>query len=532
MTASIPDRPLGAASLISRWAQNVSRLDGWTRRAVAVGAGIIAAAALPPIHALPVLLISFPCLIWLIDGTQNWRRAFWVGWWFGLGHFAAGLYWIAHALVVDLRFAWLIPFAVLCIPAVIGLYVGVATALARIVRSGLLRITVLAVSWTLMEWLRGQLFTGFPWNPIGSVWVVSDVALQSASYVGVLGLGLLTVLGAALFALPAYDVTDFQWRRLVPLALCILIIFLPGFLRPDFREPLAYHLNIHLRIVQPNIPQKIKWLRSLRAKHLATYLSLSGRPATHSPTHLIWPETAVPFVMSRDVVRRQKIAAVIPKKGLLLTGSIRTSDRGVKPFQLWNSFHALSASGAIEKTHDKFHLVPFGEYVPFGNFLGKYLGLKKITSGRTDFSAGPGPQTLKLPMLPSFSPLICYEVIFADGVVAAGSRPKWLLNITNDAWFGMSSGPYQHFAMARLRAVEQGLPLIRAANTGISGVVDPFGRVIKRLSLNTRGIVDSPLPKSTKSATIYSKFGDWPILGLAIVLLIASILGEKRARSQ
>jgi apolipoprotein N-acyltransferase len=175
MTTSIPDRTLDAVGLISCWAQKVSGLDGWTRRAVAAGAGIIAAAALPPVHALPVLLISFPCLIWLIDGTQNWRRAFWVGWWFGLGHFAAGLYWIAHSLVVDLRFAWLIPFAVLCIPAVIGLYIGVATALARMVRSGLLRIAVLAVSWTLMEWLRGQLFTGFPWNPIGSVWVVSDI---------------------------------------------------------------------------------------------------------------------------------------------------------------------------------------------------------------------------------------------------------------------------------------------------------------------------------------------------------------------
>jgi apolipoprotein N-acyltransferase len=532
MTTSIPDRTLDAVGLISCWAQKVSGLDGWTRRAVAAGAGIIAAAALPPVHALPVLLISFPCLIWLIDGTQNWRRAFWVGWWFGLGHFAAGLYWIAHSLVVDLRFAWLIPFAVLCIPAVIGLYIGVATALARMVRSGLLRIAVLAVSWTLMEWLRGQLFTGFPWNPIGSVWVVSDVALQSASYVGVLGLGLLTVLGATLFALPAYDVTGFQWRRLVPSALCILIIFLPGFLRSDFREPLAYHPNIHLRIVQPNIPQKIKWLRSLRDQHLATYLSLSGRPAAHSPTHLIWPETAVPFVISRDVVRRQKIAAVIPEKGLLLTGSIRTSDRGVKPFRLWNSFHALSASGAIENTHDKFHLVPFGEYVPFGDFFSKYLGLKKITAGRTDFSAGPGPQTLKLPMLPSFSPLICYEVIFADGVVTAGNRPKWLLNITNDAWFGTSSGPYQHFAMARLRAVEQGLPLIRAANTGISGVIDPFGRVIKWLSLNTRGVIDSSLPKPTKSPTLFSRLGDWPILGLAILLLIVSILGEKRARSQ
>ena len=236
--------------------------------------------------------------------------------------------------------------------------------------------------------------------------------------------------------------------------------------------------------------------------------------------------------MSRDAFRRQKMAAVIPAEGFLLTGSIRTSDRGVKPFQLWNSFHALSANGTIEKTHDKFHLVPFGEYLPLGDFLRKYLGLKKITAGRTDFSAGPGPQTIKVPTLPSFSPLICYEVIFADGVVAAGSRPKWLLNITNDAWFGTSSGPYQHFAMARLRAVEQGLPLIRAANTGISGVVDPFGRVIKQLSLNTQGVIDSPLPKPTRKPTAYSRFGDWPILGLAILLLISSILGEKRARSQ
>jgi apolipoprotein N-acyltransferase len=532
MTTSFPDQPSSVAGLIPRWAQKISGLDGWTRRAVATGIGIISAAALPPIHALPLLLISFPCLIWLIDGTQNWRRAFWVGWWFGLGHFAAGLYWIAHSLVVDLRFAWLIPFAVLCIPAVIGLYIGVATALARMVRSGVLRIVVLAVSWTLMEWLRGQLFTGFPWNPIGSVWVVSDVALQSASYVGVLGLGLLTVLGAALFALSAYDAADSLWRRYVPSALCVLIIFLPGFLRSDFREPLAYYPNIYLRIVQPNIPQKIKWLRSLRDQHLATYLSLSRQPGARSPTHLIWPETAVPFVMSRDVVRRKQIAAVIPTNGLLLTGSIRTSDSGVKPFQLWNSFHAISASGVIEETHDKFHLVPFGEYVPFGDFVRRYLGLKKITAGRTDFSAGPGPQTLQLPTLPSFSPLICYEVIFADGVVAAGSRPKWLLNITNDAWFGTSSGPYQHFAMARLRAVEQGLPLIRAANTGISGVVDPFGRIIKQLSLNTRGVIDSPLPKPTKDTTFYSKIGDWPILGLAFLLLIASIWGEKRARSQ
>ncbi|NKB20427.1 MAG: apolipoprotein N-acyltransferase [Alphaproteobacteria bacterium] len=524
MTISSPDRPLGQAGLICSWAHKISSLDGWSRRAVAVGAGIISTAALAPLHVVPALFISFPCLIWLIDGTQNWRRAFGVGWWFGLGHFAAGLYWIAHSLVVDLRFAWLIPFAVLCIPAVIGLYIGVATALARVVRRGFLRIVVLAVTWILMEWSRGQLFTGFPWNPIGSVWVVSDVALQSAAYVGVLGLGLLTVLTAALFALLAYDVTGIRWRRLIPSAICMLIIFLPGLLRPEFKEPLTFHPDIRLRIVQPNISQKTKWIRTLRDKHLATYLSLSARPASASPTHLIWPETAVPFVVSRDAVRRQRMATVIPKDGMLLTGSIRTSERGVQPFKLWNSLHALSASGAIEKSHDKFHLVPFGEYIPLRSILGNFFGLKKITAGRTDFSAGPGPQTIQVRSLPTFSPLICYEVIFADGVVSAGHRPEWLLNITNDAWFGTSSGPYQHFAMARLRAVEQGLPLIRAANTGISGVIDPYGRVLQRLDLDTQGVVDSPLPKPTNIATIYSKFGDWPTLLLAMLVLLASSL--------
>ncbi len=528
MTASTSDQPSGLASLVSRWGLKISGLEGWSRRAAAVGFGILATAALPPIHAVPLLFISFPCLLWLLDGTSNWRQAFWVGWWFGLGHFAAGLYWIAYSLVVDLRFAWLIPFAVLCIPAVIGLYIGVSTALARKVRSGVPRIVVLAAGWTLMEWLRGQLFTGFPWNPIGSAWVVSDVALQLASFAGVLGLGFITVLGATFMVLPFHKTPELQWRRFVPTMVCLLIVFLPGIFRPGLYDPLTYHADIRLRIVQPNIPQKLKWLRSLRDEHLETYLSLSARPAVVAPTHLIWPETAVPFVVSRDSARRQKMASVIPQNGLLLTGSIRTSDRGVRPFQLWNSLHALSAAGAIEKTHDKFHLVPFGEYIPLRRLLVDFFGLKKVTAGRTDFSAGLGPRTLKVPTLPSFSPLICYEVIFPDKVVAAKSRPDWLLNITNDAWFGTSSGPYQHFAMARLRAVEQGLPLVRAANTGISGVIDPYGRVIKQLFLNDQGVVDSRLPKPTTAPTSYSRYGDWPTLFLAILVLMILIWRAQR----
>jgi apolipoprotein N-acyltransferase len=181
-------------------------------------------------------------------------------------------------------------------------------------------------------------------------------------------------------------------------------------------------------------------------------------------------------------------------------------------------------------THDKFRLVPFGEYIPLGKYFKKYLRLKKITKGRTDFSAGPGPQTISLPNLPSFSPLICYEVIFPGSVVGPGRRPKWLLNITNDSWFGTSSGPFQHFAMARIRAVEQGLPLIRVANTGISGVIDPFGRIIKKTLLNTQGIIDTALPKPTRHQTVFSKMGEWPVLGLIFLMFSGSILLRKRLK--
>lgn len=516
--------------LFPRWAQKIGELDGWSRIILGITVGIIAAAALPPVYALPLLCISFPCLIWLIDGTENWRSAFKVGWSFGLGYFTAGLYWIAYSLIIDPKFIWLVPFAVLGIPSILAIYIGFVAVLARIASRGFTRVVVLTVSWALMEWLRGQLFTGFPWNSLGSIWVISDVALQMAAYVGVLGLSLLTVFISASLAMLAYSLSSFNRYWFVPSMACLLTIFLPGLFRPGFDDPLKYYPDIRLRIVQPNIAQKVKWRRDLKDKHLATYLSLSKLPAVYPITHLVWPETAAPFEVSRDVFRRKQIATVVPQHGFLLTGSIRTNDAGSGPLEIWNSFHVLSSSGTIEKTHDKFHLVPFGEYIPLGKILRNYLKLKKITKGRIDFSSGVGPQTLQVPTLPAFSLLICYEVIFGDNVVSSNDRPKWLLNITNDAWFGPSSGPYQHFAMARLRAVEQGLPLIRAANTGVSGVIDAYGRVIKKLPLNTQGIIDSTLPKPTVMPTFFSKAGDWPILFLSMLILMALILRDRRTR--
>ena len=512
----------GPLTGLSGWvfckAQMIGGSKGWPRNMLASVAGVFATAALPPIHAVPLLLIAFPCLIWLIDGAQTWRRAFWDGWWFGLGFFAAGLYWISHSLVVDFNFVWLIPFAVLCIPAVLGFYVAICAAIASCVPQGFVRIVVFTAGWVILEWLRGILFTGFPWNGIGLVWGFSEVTIQLTAYIGILGLGLLTVFSASSVATLAYGQSALFWYRLSPLILCIAIIFFIGVVRLGFSEDVNFQRDIHLRIIQPNIPQKVKWKQTHRDQHLATFLRLSLQPSTHPINHLIWPETAVPFVVSRDKPRRVKMASVVPKNGFLLTGSIRTSGRSQKPFQIWNSLHALSEDGQIVMTHDKFRLVPFGEYIPLGKYFKKYLRLQKITEGRTDFSAGPGPRTISLPNLPSFSPLICYEVIFPGSVVGPGPRPKWLLNITNDAWFGESSGPFQHFAMARIRAVEQGLPLIRAANTGISGVIDPFGRIIKKTSLNTQGIIDSALPMPMRHQTVFSKTGEWPILSLIFLI--------------
>ena len=518
----------GLSDWIFYRAQTISELKGWSRKILASMAGGLAAAALPPIHAVPLLLISFPCLIWLIDGAQNWRRAFWDGWWFGLGFFATGLYWISYSLVVDFNFVWLIPFAVLCIPAVLAFYIAICAAFASLVPQGIVRIIVFASGWTLSEWLRGILFTGFPWNGIGLVWGFSEVAIQLVAYGGVLGLGLITVFGASSVATFGYSKSTIFWRRLFPLFVCAAMIFVFGFIRLGSSVDAQYHRDIYFRIVQPNIPQDVKWRQTHRDEHLSTLLRLWSQSSNHPITHLVWPETAVPFVVSRDTSRRMKMASVIPKHGLLLTGSIRTSGRIQKPFQIWNSLHAISGDGKIIMTHDKFRLVPFGEYIPLGKYFKKYLRLKKITEGRTDFSAGPGPQTISLPKLPSFSPLICYEVIFSSSVIAPGRRPNWLLNITNDAWFGDSSGPFQHFAMARIRAVEQGLPLIRAANTGISGVIDPFGRIIKNTPLNTQGIIDSALPMRLKHRTVFSKMGEWPILGLIFWILVGCFLLRNR----
>jgi apolipoprotein N-acyltransferase len=286
--------------------------------------------------------------------------------------------------------------------------------------------------------------------------------------------------------------------------------------------------DVRLRLVQPNIPQALKWKQDLRYSHLLKLIELSRAEGQRPPTHVIWAETAVPYLLDRDPQARLAVAKAAPPGGLVITGAVRTSPEGERPYQVWNSLMALDEDGVIRAVFDKFHLVPFGEYMPMKSFL----PLKKITEGSTDFSPGPGPLTIDLKGLPPVGPLICYEVIFPHEVTDPGLRPAWLLNLTNDSWYGYSTGPFQHFAAARMRAVEEGLPLVRVANGGISGIVGPYGEVVASLALDTDGIVDGPLPKPLSNPTLYSKLGNgpWAVTLIILLIVLKFMISHKRRR--
>ena len=514
--------------------QRLSRLEGWRRYLLASALGVAAALALPPLHLLPFLVVAFSGLVWLIAGSPGPRGAFAAGWWFGFGHFVAGLYWLGYAFLVDAeRFGWMMPFAVAGLAAALAIYPGLATLVTWFGRpSGPGRILILAAAWTAGEWLRGHLFTGFPWNLIGYAWTASDAMLQFAAVGGVYGLSLLTVLAASMPAVLAEARVGAwrRWRPLVAAGAVLALVWVGGLLRLEGAD-VGEVPEVRLRITQANIPQHEKWRADLREANLFRHLQLTSSPGAARVSHVIWPETAVPFFVANDPARRRLIGGLVSPGGLLLTGAPRTTGERSVPLRLWNSFHAIDWQGDIVATYDKFHLVPFGEYLPFRPLL-ELFNIARIAPGATDFSRGPGPRTLELPGLPPVSPLICYEVIFADRVTAEGNRPGWLLNITNDAWFGISSGPYQHFAMARVRAVEQGLPLVRAAGTGISAIVDPYGRTLGRLDLGQAGVLDGGLPMALEEPPPYAWLGDKPILLLSLISFITGqLLSRKRAKS-
>jgi apolipoprotein N-acyltransferase len=342
--------------------------------------------------------------------------------------------------------------------------------------------------------------------------------LQSVAWIGIYGLSFLTVLAASLPALlgvPSLAPVSTP-RRLAPAIATGLLIIVPTVLGAiRLQATPTGDAGIWLRIVQPSIPESMKWDPAAAERNVRLLLDLSAAPAARRISAVIWPEAAIPFLLDRNPSHLREIAAIAPEGGFVITGALRANPPPNPVQHLWNSLEAVNGNGQIVASYDKAHLVPFGEYVP----LRHTLPLSKITPGTMDFAAGPGPRTIELSGLPRFAPLICYEVIFPGAVVDEHDRPAWILNVTNDAWYGQSSGPYQHFAIARTRAVEEGLPLIRSANNGVSGVVDPLGRVRARIALDTVGYADLPLPAASE-ITLYGRGGDWILLVLLLLGLL------------
>jgi apolipoprotein N-acyltransferase len=523
---------------------------GLRRWLIAFAAGVLSALAMAPFNAWPILFLTFPTLVWLIDGAAIGRWggvmvAASTGWWFGFGYFVAGLYWIGYAFLVDApTFGWMLPFAVIGLPAVLAIYTAIGVALARMLWTrGATRILALGATLTATEWLRGHLFTGFPWNTFGYALaspgrlnsdLANDLGLalgQSASLIGIWGL---TFIAISVCATPATLNDDGSETRRPWLPLVLGLAVLAGLggwgaLRLH-RTPTSLVDNVHLRIMQPNLQQDVRFNYAARKEVMDRYIALSGLSSgpqssgLRDVTHLIWPESPFPFVLTREPDALAQIAALLSPSTVLITGAVRLAEP-VDPThpRAFNSIYVIDHDGTILALYDKVHLVPFGEYLPF-EYLLERLGLQELTKQQGGFLAGDRRRLITIPGAPRALPLICYEITFPGDVAPPGDRAGWIVNVTNDGWFGISTGPYQHFEQARVRAIEEGLPLVRAANTGISAVVDPVGRIVNSLPLGSEGILDSPLPRPL-AAPIYARVGDAPAL---IIVAIALLLVVRR----
>ena len=515
------------SALVASFAARLRRLGGWRADLAAALFGAVAAFALPPFHAIPLLLVAVPGLLILLDASPGTLAAARRGFAFGFGHHLIGLYWVTEAILIEAaRYWWLVPFGVPFLAAVLAPFIAGACAVARRAPPGWQRLCVLAGAWTLADLARQFIGTGFPWNPWGSVWAVpggfGDVMLQPLAWIGTPGLTLVTVLLAGLPAL--------GWRAMAGGGAALAAWAVAGWMR--LNEPLPPAPGLAVVLVQGDVTQGEKWDRAVAVSVFERYLHLTMQgvaEAGERPSIVVWPETASPFLLGADPAARAAIAEAMRPARLALVGSI-TFPAGIPSADAAsesantprNSLLALDPEGRVVASYDKWHLVPFGEYGPSWIPLSVHM-----VPGQ--FAFGSGPTTLHLPGVPPVGPMICYEAIFPAQVADEAARPAWLVNVTNDAWFGNSTGPRQHLAAARMRAVEEGLPLMRAANTGITAGFDARGHELGRLPLDAPGVLvlNLPGPRPTTS------FSRWGLVtpGLLALALVAGGFGIAHRRA-
>lgn len=483
--------------------------------------GILMTLSLPPIGFFPVLLLCVPAFLFLARRSETKLKSFLTGWLFGCGYFIFGLYWVSAALFVDIeQWKWVLPLSLVAGPAVLALFYGFIPLLSHRWKDNAAAHALITVAaWSGIEWLRGHILTGFPWNLAGYTWNHAPPIMQISSVTGIYGLTLLTLFWAAT---PSYA----GHKKLLRFSLTLFaVVVLSGALRL-YLHPAVQNGKHTVRIVQANIPQTMKWDKDEDWRNLEKHVKLSGE-SKNPVTFVVWPETAVTSDLKLFPEIARYISMKMPEKSIGLLGSLRVTYDMHGRENFHNSVTALGGKGEVLGTYNKFHLVPFGEYIPFRGKL-NMTPLALAIANIGDFTPGDGNKTLKIDGLPPVSPLVCYEAIFPREVVDQNDRPDWMVNVTNDGWYGKTAGPHQHFEITRVRAIEEGLPLARAANTGISAMIDPLGRVIARTELGQETYIDAILPAPLPK-TLYAKLGD--VIFFAALLLL-TLFGVKNGRKQ
>ncbi|TRW96682.1 apolipoprotein N-acyltransferase [Paracoccus sp. M683] len=492
----------------------------WPHLAGALVLGAVAATGLAPLGLWGLTVPALAALIWLLARASDPARAFRLTLAAGLGWFGLSLSWIVEPFLVQPEiYGWMAPFALLLMALGGALFWAVPVWLAFRIGTGWHGRSIgIVAALVLSDWLRGWIFTGFPWALIGHVWIDSPVA-QLAAWLGAPGLSALTLLAAALPA-RLWRPTEARAAGFAPGALIAALLigaaWAGGLAR--LAQPLPADRDIALRLVQPNAEQRLKWDPEWARVFYQRLLDLSATPGPRDL--VIWPETAVNFLLN-------DAAPVLPDMARAADAPLILGIQRAEGGRYYNSLVALDQAGQVTALYDKFHLVPFGEYIPWGNQMAQ-IGISAFAAQQGNgYSPGPGPQVLTLPGIAPFQPLICYEAIFPQHLRGLDSRPGWLLQITNDSWFGQVSGPYQHLAQAQLRALQSGLPLIRVANTGVSAVIDARGQLRQTLGLGEMGIIDSALPGAMPE-TFWMRWGDWPVVLLMVLLLAGTAFGRWR----
>ncbi|EFL89214.1 apolipoprotein N-acyltransferase [Ahrensia sp. R2A130] len=538
-------------AFLERLAGAIILLHGWRGALVTLLAGAATALSLAPLHISPVLFLTLPILIWRLDGSLPAPRKdgalpgtmakamafFRTGWLFGFGYHLAGLYWIGAAFLVDAgEFAIFLPFAVVALPAGLAIFTGLGCALARMAwEPGWRRIAMLAATLTLAEMARGMLFTGFPWNLFGYAIMPTPMLMQTASLFGAYGVTWLALaIGGALALFSPEPMRRGPWLAVTVALIATHVGF--GAYRLGTSETTTVE-GVNIRIVQPAIAQEEKWLGTNEDEIMARYLDLTnanrGPKASSAAdfTHIIWPESAFPFILTQRADRLSQIANALPDTTTLITGAMRVDESVESPSggpAVFNAVYAIDGSGQILAARDKTHLVPFGEYLPFQNVL-ESIGLRQLTNLPGGFAQGQERSFIDLPDAPTLLALICYEIIFpGNALPAAQERPGWIVNVTNDAWYGQTAGPYQHLHQTRVRAVEEGIPVVRAANSGISMMIDAYGSSRGQLGLGQRGVVDAALP-TPSPPTVFSSLGNLPVF-VFVCLWIIALVGLAKAK--